>query len=55
MVLIFDSLEIIKAIDVSLRRNTTSVINPYGKAGASDKIVDIIKKGDYIKNKIFAE
>jgi len=49
------SLEIIKAIDVSLRRNTTSVINPYGKAGASDKIVDIIKKGDYIKNKIFAE
>ena len=51
------SSNIIRAIENALKRNTNSVTNPYGKSGASDEIVDIIKKIDYnkINNKTFSD
>lgn len=49
------SSNIIKAIESALKLNVKEVINPYGKAGASDEIVDLIKKIDFnnINNKTF--
>ena len=51
------SSNIIMAIEKALKLNINRVINPYGKAGASNKIVDLIKKIDFnnINNKSFSD
>jgi GDP/UDP-N,N'-diacetylbacillosamine 2-epimerase (hydrolysing) len=52
-----DSNDIKAAITQALKSRHKNVVNPYGGAGASDKIVEIIKKIDYpkIRTKTFVD
>lgn len=51
------SSNIIMAIEKALKLNISRVTNPYGKAGASSKIVDIVKKIDFnnLNDKSFSD